>query len=52
LFSDGRRLIESAETKLETLRHLLNEGEQSGIADYDYDYDEFIASLVMQQSHG
>jgi antitoxin ParD1/3/4 len=50
LFSDGRRLIESAETKLETLRHLLNEGEQSGIADYDY--DEFIASLVMQQSHG
>jgi antitoxin ParD1/3/4 len=37
------RLLENTETKLETLRHMLNEGEQSGIADYDY--DEFIAEL-------
>lgn len=50
MFSEGCRLIENTETKLETLRHLLNEGEQSGIADYDY--DEFIASLVMQRSRG
>ncbi len=39
----GLRLLENSETKLETLRHLLNEGEQSGIANYDY--DEFIAEL-------
>ncbi|MBL1277961.1 MAG: type II toxin-antitoxin system ParD family antitoxin [Ectothiorhodospiraceae bacterium] len=39
----GLRLLENTETKLETLRHLLNEGEQSGIANYDY--DEFIAEL-------
>jgi|TARA_R110002074_G_scaffold145034_2_gene293384 antitoxin ParD1/3/4 len=37
------RLLENTETKLEILRHMLNEGEQSGIADYDY--DEFIAEL-------
>ncbi len=39
----GLRLLENTETKLETLRHMLKEGEQSGIADYDY--DEFIAEL-------
>lgn len=39
----GLRLLENTETKLETLRHLLNEGEQSGIADYAY--DTFIAEL-------
>jgi len=39
----GLRLLENTETKLETLRHMLNEGEQSGIADYEY--DEFIAEL-------
>ncbi len=39
----GLRLLENTETKLETLRQLLNEGEQSGIADYDY--NEFIAEL-------
>lgn len=37
------RLLESQETKLNTLRHLLSEGEQSGIADYDV--DSFIAEL-------
>jgi len=39
----GLRLLENTETKLETLRHMLNEGELSGIADYDY--DEFITEL-------
>ena len=37
------RLLENTETKLETLRHMLVEGEQSGIADYNY--DEFMAEL-------
>ncbi|NOZ10402.1 MAG: type II toxin-antitoxin system ParD family antitoxin [Gammaproteobacteria bacterium] len=37
------RLLENTETKLETLRHLLVEGEQSGFADYNY--DEFMAEL-------
>jgi len=31
------RLLENTETKLETLRNLLAEGEQSGAADYNYD---------------
>jgi len=39
----GLRLLENTETKLETLRLMLNDGEQSGIADYDY--DAFIAEL-------
>ena len=39
----GLRMLEDSESKLETLRGLLNEGEQSGIADYSY--DEFIAEL-------
>ncbi len=30
------RLLENTEARLETLRKMLNEGEQSGIADYDY----------------
>jgi antitoxin ParD1/3/4 len=29
------RLLEAKETKLNTLRHLLSEGEESGIAEYD-----------------
>ncbi|NOX76400.1 MAG: type II toxin-antitoxin system ParD family antitoxin [Gammaproteobacteria bacterium] len=33
----GLRLLESSETKLETLRALLNEGENSGFSDYSYD---------------
>jgi antitoxin ParD1/3/4 len=37
------RLLENTETRLETLRHLLKEGEQSGIANYDY--DAFMAEL-------
>ena len=31
----GLRMLENTETKLETLRRLLNEGELSGIASYD-----------------
>ena len=31
------RLLENSETRLETLRKMLDEGEQSGIADYDFD---------------
>ena len=39
----GLRLLEDNESKLNTLRRLLAEGEQSGIADYDY--QSFIAEL-------
>ena len=38
----GLRLLENTETKLETLRTLLVEGEQSGTSDYSY------ASLVAE----
>ncbi len=31
------RLLETKETKINTLRNLLIEGEESGIAEYDYD---------------
>lgn len=31
------RLLETQETKINTLRQLLVEGEESGIADYDFD---------------
>jgi len=31
------RLLENTEARLETLRKMLNQGEQSGIVDYDYD---------------
>ena len=37
------RLFENTETKLEALRKMLTEGEQSGIADYNY--DELMAEL-------
>ncbi len=37
------RLLENTESKLETLGYMLAEGEQSGIADYNY--DEFMAEL-------
>ena len=37
------RLLESKETKLNTLRNLIIEGENSGIAEYDY--DTFISEL-------
>ncbi len=33
----GLRLLEQSETKIETLRLLLEEGERSGFADYTYD---------------
>ena len=37
------RLLENTETRLETLRKMLDEGENSGVADYDY--DAFMAEL-------
>ncbi|HGS4988234.1 TPA: type II toxin-antitoxin system ParD family antitoxin, partial [Vibrio cholerae] len=37
------RLLENQETKLQSLRQLLIEGEQSG--DVDYDLDSFINEL-------
>lgn len=37
------RLLEDNESKLQALRRLLEEGEQSGIADYSY--NEFIEEL-------
>ena len=33
----GLRLLEETESKLERLRRLLDEGEQSGIAEYSYE---------------
>ena len=39
----GLRMLEDAETKLETLRNLLNEGEASGLTEYTY--EEFIAEI-------
>ena len=33
----GLRLLEKTETKTEVLRRLLDEGEQSGIAEYSFD---------------
>jgi len=39
----GLRMLENEETKLETLRNLLEEGEQSGMADYSF--EGFISEL-------
>ncbi len=37
------RLLENTETRLEALRRMLDEGEKSGVADYDY--EAFMAEL-------
>lgn len=37
------RLLENSESKLDALRRILNEGEQSGLTDYSY--SAFIAEL-------
>ncbi len=37
------RLLENSESKLDALRRMLNEGEQSGLTDYNY--RAFIAEL-------
>ena len=37
------RLLENSESKLDALRRMLNEGEQSGLIDYSY--ETFIAEL-------
>jgi len=39
----GLRILENSETKLNTLRNLLNEGERSGHAEYSY--EKLIESL-------
>ncbi len=39
----GLRMLEDTESKLNTLRRMLSEGEQSGLADYNY--EAFIAEL-------
>ncbi|HIK74415.1 MAG: type II toxin-antitoxin system ParD family antitoxin [Alcanivorax sp.] len=39
----GLRLLEDSETRLGTLRKMLQNGESSGVADYDY--DSFIEEL-------
>lgn len=42
------RLLETQEAKLNTLRQLLIEGEDSGVADYDL--DDFITELDRENS--
>lgn len=39
----GLRMLENSEDKLEIIRHLLKEGEDSGISDYSY--ETFISEL-------
>ena len=39
----GLRMLEDSDTRLNTLRNMLVEGEQSGLADYSY--EAFIAEL-------
>ncbi len=39
----GLRLLENTETRLQTVRKALEQGEQSGVADYNY--DDFMAEL-------
>lgn len=44
----GLRLLEETESKLTQLRRLLDEGEQSGVADYSY---ESIVAQLDKESH-
>jgi len=39
----GLRLLENNETRLQTVRKALSDGEQSGIANYNY--DDFMAEI-------
>jgi antitoxin ParD1/3/4 len=39
----GLRILEDTESKMDTLRHMLAEGEQSGLVNYSY--EAFIAEL-------
>lgn len=41
------RLLETQETKMNTLRQLLVEGEESGVADYDL--ESFISELDIEE---
>jgi len=44
----GLRILEDSETKLETLRSLLDEGERSGFVDYSY---ENLIETIDQETH-
>ena len=44
----GLRILEDTETKLETLRNLLDEGEKSGFVDYSY---EKLIEKIDQKTH-
>lgn len=40
----GLRLLEDSESKLQALRQMLIQGEESGVADYDY--QEFLSAVL------
>jgi len=44
----GLRILENTETKLETLRNLLDEGEKNGFIDYSY---EKLIETIDQETH-
>lgn len=44
----GLRMLEDSECKLETLRHLLDEGEQSGVSDYSL--ESLISEMDSEQN--
>ncbi len=44
----GLRLLEDSENKLQALRHMLEQGEESGIAEYNY--NDFINDLDEPQT--
>ena len=44
----GLRLLEDTESKIETLRQLLREGEDSGIANYSF--EEFLSEMDSENS--
>jgi len=44
----GLRILEDTETKLETLRNLLDEGEESGFVEYSY---EKLIESIDQETH-
>ncbi len=44
----GLRILENSETKLETLRNLIDEGENSGVVEYSY---ENLVQTLDNESH-
>ena len=47
----GLRLLETSETKLETLRNMLVEGEKSGFADYSYEKFIKVRDAIFPNDH-